>query len=66
MADTERNNVCHKQKLLKVTRDSNMSKSNQPRKRSRSEKIFYVVSLLIFFSMGVSLVYFAFAPAVGF
>ena len=43
-----------------------MSKSNQPRKRTRNEKIFYVISLLIVFSMVLSLVYVAFAPAVGF
>ena len=62
MADTE----CNKQMFLKVSRDSNMSKSNQPRKRTLSEKIFYVISLLIIFSMVISLVYVAFAPAVGF
>lgn len=43
-----------------------MSSSNNRRKRTRSEKIFYVISLLIVFSMVLSLVYVAFAPAVGF
>jgi cell division protein FtsL len=62
MAGTE----CNKQMYLKVSRGPNMSKSNQPRKRTLSEKIFYVISLLIIFSMVISLVYVAFAPAVGF